>query len=136
MQRYNAKGIPLIPVSKRILSVMTKEEEKLFQEKIKFVQDTMFVIGGKWKLPIILSLYSGKTRFNDIANSIPKITNRVLSKELKHLEENLLIKRTVVDDYPVRIEYSITNYAFSIIKEVVKPMESWGKKHRKKISEK
>lgn len=112
---------------------MTKEEEKQFQEKIRAVQDTMFVIGGKWKMPIILSIYSGNKRFNDIANSIPKITNRVLSKELKHLEENLLIKRTVVDDYPVKIEYSVTNYAFGI-KEVLQPMESWGKKHRKKIS--
>lgn len=115
---------------------MTKEEEKQFQDKIMSVQDTMFVIGGKWKLPIILSLYGGNKRFNDIANSIPKITNRVLSKELKHLEENLLIKRTVINEYPVRIEYSVTSYAFSIVKEVVKPMESWGRKHRKKISRK
>ncbi|WP_134090955.1 helix-turn-helix domain-containing protein [Olivibacter sp. XZL3] len=111
---------------------MTKEEKR-FQEKIKAIQDTMFVLGGKWKLPIILSIYSGNKRFNDISNAIPKITNRVLSKELKHLEENLLIKRTVIDDYPVRIEYAVTDYAFGL-EEVIKPMESWGKKHRKKIS--
>lgn len=111
---------------------MTQEEER-FQEKIKAIQDTMFVLGGKWKLAIILSVYSGNKRFNDIANSIPKITNRVLSKELKHLEENLLIKRTVIDEYPVRIEYAVTDYTFGI-EEVIKPMESWGKKHKKKIS--
>ncbi len=58
----------------------------------------------------ILSIYNGNKRFNDIANSIPEITNRVLSKELKHLEENLLISRTVINDYPVRIEYNITYY--------------------------
>ena len=110
---------------------MTKEEKR-FQEKIKAIQDTMYVLGGKWKLPIILSIYSGNKRFNEISNSIPKITNRVLSKELKHLEENLLIKRTVVDDYPVRIEYTVTDYSFGL-NEVVKPMESWGKKHRKKL---
>ena len=110
-------------------------EEKRFQEKIMAVQDTMFVISGKWKLPIMLSVYSGNKRFNEIANSIPKITNRVLSKELKHLEENLLIKRTVVDDYPVRIEYFATDYALGL-EEIVKPMESWGKNHRKKICEK
>lgn len=111
---------------------MTQEEER-FQEKIKAIQDTMFVLGGKWKLAIILSVHSGNKRFNDIASSIPKITNRVLSKELKHLEENLLVKRTVIDGYPVRIEYAVTDYAFGI-EEVVKPMESWGKKHKKKIS--
>jgi len=112
---------------------MTKEEKR-FQEKIKAIQDTMFVLGGKWKLPIILSIYSGNKRFNDISNAIPKITNRVLSKELKHLEENLLIKRTVMDDYPVRIEYAVTEYAFDL-EEIIKPMESWGKKHKKRITE-
>ena len=110
---------------------MTKEEQR-FHKKIKAIQDTMYVLGGKWKLPIILSIYSGNKRFNEISNSIPKITNRVLSKELKHLEENLLIKRTIVDDYPVRIEYTVTDYSFDL-DEVVKPMESWGKKHRKKL---
>ena len=122
----------MILVSKGILDFMTKEEKR-FQEKVKAIQDTMYVIGGKWKLPVILSIYSGNKRFNDISNSIPKITNRVLSKELKHLEENLLVKRAVIDDYPVRIEYSVTDYAFGL-DEIVKPMESWGKKHKKKIS--
>lgn len=111
---------------------MTKEEKR-FQEKINAIQDTMYVIGGKWKIPIILSIYSGNKRFNDISNSIPKITNRVLSKELKHLEENLLIKRTVVDNYPVRIEYAITDYGLGL-EEIAKPLENWGKKHKKKIS--
>ncbi len=112
---------------------MTNKEKKQFDEKIKSALDTMYVIGGKWKLPIILSIFSGNKRFNDITNSIPKITNRVLSKELKHLEENLLIKRTIVENYPVRIEYAVTDYAFTIVREVVKPMENWGKKHRDKI---
>lgn len=79
------------------------KEEKRFQEKIQAIQDTMYVLGGKWKLSIILSIYEGNNRFTDISKSIPKITNRVLSKELKHLEENLLIKRTIIEDYPIRI---------------------------------
>ncbi|MET3879335.1 helix-turn-helix domain-containing protein [Chitinophaga sp. OAE865] len=107
-------------------------EEKRFQEKIKAIQDTMFVIGGKWKIPIILSIYSGNKRFNDISNSIPKITNRVLSKELKHLEENFLIARRIVSDYPVRIEYAVTSYGLGL-EEIAKPLESWGKKHKQKI---
>jgi DNA-binding HxlR family transcriptional regulator len=111
---------------------MTKEKKR-FQEKIKAIQDTMYVIGGKWKIPVILSIYSGNKRFNEISSSIPKITNRVLSKELKHLEENLLITRNVIDDYPVRIEYSVTDYGLCL-EEIAKPLESWGKKHKKKIS--
>jgi len=111
---------------------MTEQEIK-FKEKIKAIQDTMYVIGGKWKIVIILSIYNGNKRFNDIAASIPKITNRVLSKELKHLEENLLISRKVIDEYPVRIEYTLTEYCLSI-DELAGPMEKWGKNHMKKIS--
>jgi DNA-binding HxlR family transcriptional regulator len=110
------------------------KKEIPFEEKIKAIQDTMFVLGGKWKLPVILAIYSGKKRFNDIGGSIPGITNRVLSKELRHLEENLLIIRSVIDDYPVRIEYTLTDYCLTTEK-VAAPMEEWGKNHRKKIGE-
>lgn len=110
------------------------EDKNKFNDKIKAIQDTMFVLGGKWKIPVILSIYSGNKRFNDIATSIPKITNRVLSKELRHLEENLLISRKVIDDYPVRIEYKLTEYCLTT-EQVATPMEKWGKNHMKKISE-
>ncbi|MDT0678777.1 winged helix-turn-helix transcriptional regulator [Autumnicola musiva] len=114
---------------------MKESDKQRFNEKVKAIQDTMFVLGGKWKLPIILSIHDGNKRFNEISKSIPKITNRVLSRELKHLEENLLITRTVIDEYPVRIDYEVTKYCFSIEK-VVKPMEDWGKNHIAKIKAK
>ena len=114
---------------------MEIQEDINFQEKIKWVQDTMFVIGGKWKLAIIISMYHGNKRFNDISISIPHITNRVLSKELKHLEENLLITRAIVSDYPIKVEYSLTDYCYSI-SEVLIAMEKWGKEHREKIKKK
>ncbi len=107
-------------------------EEFNFEDKIKFVQDTQFVLGGKWKLPIIISIYHGNKRFNEILSSIPPVTNRVLSKELRHLEENELISRKVYDDYPVRIEYLLTDYCHSIT-EVLQVMERWGKQHRERI---
>ena len=114
---------------------MRINEKKNFQEKIKFVQDTYYVIGGKWKLPIIISIYHGNKRFNEILSSIPKITNRVLSKELKHLEENELVSRKVYDDYPARIEYTLTDYCYSVT-ELLESMEKWGKQHRKRIRKK
>ncbi|HEY0298852.1 MAG TPA: helix-turn-helix domain-containing protein [Arachidicoccus sp.] len=114
---------------------MRKKEKYNFQDKIRFVQDTQYVIGGKWKLPIIISIYHGHNRFNEILSSIPKITNRVLSKELKHLEQNLLISRTVYDDYPARVEYNLTEYC-QTISEVLQSMEKWGKAHREKIKKK
>ncbi|MCB0632687.1 MAG: helix-turn-helix domain-containing protein [Saprospiraceae bacterium] len=106
-----------------------------FEDKIKYVQDTQYVLGGKWKLPIIISIYHGNKRFNEIKKSIPKITNRVLSKELKHLEDNLLISRSVYDDFPVRIVYTLTDYCYSVT-EVLESMERWGKQHREKIKSK
>lgn len=111
---------------------MSTREELNFEDKIKFVQDTQYVIGGKWKLPIIISIYHGNKRFNEILSSIPKITNRVLSKELRHLEENELISRKVYDDYPARIEYTLTAYCHSLT-EVLESMEQWGKQHRERI---
>ncbi len=114
---------------------MTISEKIRFEDKIKYVQDTQYVIGGKWKLPIIISIYHGNNRFNEIKSSIPGITNRVLSKELKHLVENLLLSRKVYDDYPARIEYTLTNYCYSVT-EMLESMERWGKQHREKIKSK
>lgn len=101
-------------------------------DKIKYVQDTLYVIGGKWKLPILMAMYDGTSRFRDLQRSITGITTRVLSKELKDLEANKLIVRTVHDTYPVTIEYTITPYSYTL-KPVVEEMIGWGKQHRKKI---
>lgn len=103
-------------------------------EKIKYVQDTLYVISGKWKLPILMAMYDGKNRFRDIQRSIPLITTRVLSKELKDLEANQLIIRKVYDSYPVSIEYTLTTYSYSLT-PVVDEMINWGKQHREKIKE-
>lgn len=102
-------------------------------DKIKYVQDTLYVISGKWKLPILMAMYDGKNRFRDIQRSIPAITTRVLSKELKDLEINKLIVRNVFSTYPVSIEYSLTPYSFSL-KPLVDEMIGWGKNHREKIT--
>lgn len=103
---------------------MSKKAAWNFEDKIKFVQDTQYVIGGKWKLPIIISIYHGHNRFNEILQSIPKITNRVLSKELKHLEQNLLVCRKVYDNYPARVEYTLTDYCNSVT-EAAQGIAGW-----------
>lgn len=95
------------------------------------VNDTMNVLTGKWKLPIMASLIFGKKRFKDIAKEIPKITPRMLSKELRELELNGIVKRTVQDSYPVIIEYEFTNSGRKI-KSVLDAMVEWGLEHRKR----
>ena len=96
------------------------------------VRDALDIISGKWKLMILISISSGNSRFREIERSIPKITSKVLAKELKDLEENELIKRTVYDDIPVVIEYLITPYA-KTLQPVIQALSDWGKNHRKKI---
>ncbi len=96
------------------------------------VNDTLNVITGKWKLPIIGTLLFDKKRFTEIQRNIPKITPRMLSKELKDLEMNGIVKRTVYDTIPVSVEYELTNSAKSL-GEVLDKMLEWGLMHRKSI---
>ena len=96
------------------------------------VRDALDVISGKWKLMILISISSGNHRFREIERSIPKITSKVLAKELKDLEEHTLIKRTVYDESPVIVEYTTTPYAASLGR-VIKELRDWGINHRKKI---
>jgi DNA-binding HxlR family transcriptional regulator len=101
-------------------------------QMIQPVRDALDVINGKWKLPIIISLSFGNKRFREMANEIPNITDRMLSKELRDLEMNQLIKRTVYDSVPVTIEYSMTKYGESLDK-VINELRDWGIQHRKRI---
>lgn len=102
------------------------------KEEVQALQDTIYVIGGKWKLPIINSLCNGNKRFRDIERSIPGITTRMLSRELKEMEANKLVKRTVTPNTPVMVEYTVTSYCRSF-GDIILEMIKWGKQHRKKI---
>lgn len=96
------------------------------------IRDALDVISGKWKIMILVSINHGNKRFKEIERSIPKITSKVLAKELKDMEEHKLIKRTVYDEYPVSIEYTATKYSESL-QPVMIALHSWGVNHRKKI---
>jgi DNA-binding HxlR family transcriptional regulator len=96
------------------------------------VNDTLNVINGKWKLPIIGSLLFNKKRFTEIQRNIPKITPRMLSKELKDLEMNGIIKRTVYNTTPVSVEYELTDSA-RLLGDVLDKMLEWGIQHRKAV---
>ena len=115
---------------------MTKvEEKKRFEECMKHmrpIRDALDVINGKWKMMIIISIMHDNKRFREIERSIPKITSKVLAKELKDLEQHKLIKRTVYDDYPVTVEYTATEHTKSLEK-LMSELSKWGTIHRKKI---
>lgn len=96
------------------------------------VTDALYVLNGKWKLPILISLNFGNKRFGQIAKEIPKITDRMLSKELRELEANELVRRTVYDTFPVTVEYSLTEHGRSL-DPVFKALAEWGILHRERI---
>ncbi len=96
------------------------------------VKDALDVLHGRWKLPIILALSLGNKRFKEISRELDGITDKVLSKELKELEMNQLITRTVYDAFPPIVEYAITEHGKSLHK-VIRELGNWGAGHRKKI---
>jgi DNA-binding HxlR family transcriptional regulator len=101
---------------------------------INGIEDALYVLGGKWKLRIIIALFSGHVRFNELQRTIKGISARVLSNELKKLELNGLLKRVAqADKFPVVVEYIPTEYA-TTLKDIVSSLADWGQKHKKKIT--
>ena len=101
-------------------------------KKILPVKDALEVLSGRWKLPIIISLGFGDKRFKEISKDVQNITDKVLSKELKEMEANKLITRTVYDTFPPTVKYAITEHGRSL-HEVLAALNKWGTSHRKKI---
>ncbi len=85
-------------------------------EQILPIRDALEVISGKWKVLILTSIMHDNRRFSEIQRIIPEINPKVLSNELKDLEEHQLIQRIVHDEYPVLIEYVATEYSRSLKK--------------------
>lgn len=103
-------------------------------DNLSAVEDAIYVLGGKWKLRIIVALVSGYHRFNEIQRAVKGITPRVLSNELKVLELNGLVKRKVdSENFPVLVEYVPTDYA-ETLKGLVSMLGNWGVDHKKRIT--
>lgn len=96
------------------------------------VADALYAIGGKWKLRIIIALSAGHKRFNELQRFLPGISARVLSHELKDLEQNGFLTRTVHPQTPVVVEYELTEYSRTL-EGVVGALSTWGAMHRQKI---
>ena len=96
------------------------------------VADALYVIGGKWKLRIIVALKEGNRRFNETQRLIDGISAKVLSTELKDLELNGFIRRNVFTGTPVVVEYELTDYA-DTLGDVLQTLSEWGAMHREKV---
>lgn len=96
------------------------------------IQDALEALEGRWKLLILFSLSEKPKRFKEISREIRGITDKMLSKELKSLEANKLLKREVFSTFPPRVEYSITEHGLSLGK-VLDELHFWGLLHRNTV---
>jgi DNA-binding HxlR family transcriptional regulator len=93
------------------------------------VEDALSILVGKWK-PIILLhlLQQGTMRFSELKRKMPGITQRMLTMQLRELEEEDIIQRVVYPQVPPKVEYSITEYGRSL-EPILEAMHEWGAKH-------
>ncbi len=96
------------------------------------IKDALEAVDGRWKLLILYSLCSGPKRFKEISRDVIGITDKTLSKELKSLVMNKLIKRDVYETFPPTIEYTMTTHGMSL-KNVLYELWNWGLAHRKEV---
>lgn len=103
------------------------------KKEMMAVHDAMDVLSGKWKIYILSSIcHYNKRRFSDILNDVEGISNKMLSKELKELEANKLIARTILDTHPVTVQYELTRHGLTL-RTIIDNLTDWGIRHRKEI---
>lgn len=108
-------------------------EIKCPKSNLAAVQDTMDILKGRWKIAIIAALCYDKMRFSDLQKEIEGISAKMLSSELKDLEINQLVKRTVLNTQPISVEYELTEYGRTL-KKIIEHLAEWGIQHRKQIT--
>jgi len=109
-----------------------KSTEPACQYELKAARDALEVIQGKWRVPIVIALTYGTKRFGEIHRDIPDISPKMLSQELKALEENRLITRTLHDSMPVAVEYALTPLGQSM-KDLLVELRNWGRHFRQEV---
>jgi DNA-binding HxlR family transcriptional regulator len=92
------------------------------------VETTLKVIGGRWKVLIIRELMSGVKRFGELQKALPGVTQKVLTQQLREMEEDVIIHREVYAQIPPKVEYSLTPLGESL-QPILYAMHEWGVKH-------
>ncbi|MBD0383823.1 winged helix-turn-helix transcriptional regulator [Paenibacillus sedimenti] len=102
-----------------------KDPDKIYNTA---VEATLEVMGGKWKPVILFHLTFGKKRNNEFKSLIPSITQKVLTEQLRELEEAGVVSRISYNQVPPKVEYELTEYGWSL-KEILHAMCRWGDSH-------
>lgn len=93
------------------------------------VETTLALIGDKWKVLILRDLMPGKKRFGELKKSIGTVSQKVLTAQLRDMEANGLLTRTVYAEVPPRVEYSLTELGQSL-KPILEAMQNWGEAYK------
>jgi DNA-binding HxlR family transcriptional regulator len=96
------------------------------------LRDSLEVLGPKWRIQILVVIKYGNESFTAIQKALETISPKVLSSELKVLEENGLIKRETSETYPITIRYTWTPHTESIV-ALTDSLKAWGQEHRKHL---
>ena len=97
------------------------------------VELTLLLISNKWKILIIRDLLEGTKRFSELKKSINNISQKVLTSNLREMEENELLTRKVYPEVPPRVEYTLTDIGYSL-KPLLDDMDKWGTWYRSEVS--
>lgn len=93
------------------------------------VETTLTLIGNKWKVLILRDLLTGTKRFGELKKSIGNVSQKVLTAQLRAMEENGLLIRTVYAEVPPRLEYTLTDLGESL-KPILDAMGNWGEEYK------
>ena len=96
------------------------------------VETTLTLISDEWKVLILRDLLSGTKRFGELKKSIGHVTQKVLTAQLRQMEESGLLTRTVYAEVPPRVEYTLTELGYSL-KPILDAMLVWGENYKKKV---
>lgn len=100
----------------------------------QFVQAALNVLGGKWKLLILWNLKDETKRFSELKRLIPDVTEKMLNQQLKELEKDGIVNRSVRSKVPLQVDYSFTEYGKTLIPSI-ESLCQWGKEHLKRIED-
>ena len=107
------------------------EEETVKELPACPVETTLTLIGDKWKVLILRDLLPGTKRFGELKKSIGKVSQKVLTAQLRDMEQNGLVHRKVYPEVPPRVEYSLTPLGMSL-KPILDAMWNWGQEYKAK----
>lgn len=96
------------------------------------VEATLSLIGDKWKVLILRDLFTGTKRFSELKKSLTGITQKMLTQQLRDLEQNGLIHREVYPVVPPKVEYSLTSLGLTL-KPILNSLEEWGTNYKKLV---